>query len=47
MLGSIEGALGAPFGKLSGGRRQPMSACEIALRFAVQSAARTAGAKIG
>jgi len=47
MLGSIEGALGAPFGKLSGGRRQRMSAGEIALRFAVQSAARTAGAKIG
>jgi uncharacterized protein len=47
MLGSLEGALGALFGKPSGGRRQRTSAGEIALRSAVQSAARTAGTKIG
>src|SRR5437879_5716039 len=31
------------FGKPSGGRRQRMSACEIALRSTVKSAARAAG----
>jgi hypothetical protein len=47
MLGSIGGALGALFGKPSGGHGQRMSEGEIALRFAVQSAARTAGTKLG
>jgi uncharacterized protein len=47
LLGSLKGALGGLFGKPSGGGRQRMSAGEIALRSAVQSAARTAGTKIG
>jgi DNA helicase HerA-like ATPase len=47
LLGSIGGALGRLFGKPSGGGRQRMSAGEIAVRAAVQSAARTAGTKIG
>jgi hypothetical protein len=47
LLGSIAGALGGLFGKPSGAGRQRMSTGEIALRSAVQSAARTAGPKIG
>ncbi len=47
LLGSLAGALGGLFGKPAGGGRQRMSAGEIALRSAVQSAARTAGTKIG
>jgi uncharacterized protein len=47
LLGSLGGALGGLFGKTSGGGRQRMSTGEIALRSAVQSAARTAGTKIG
>jgi DNA helicase HerA-like ATPase len=47
LLGSLAGALGGLFGKTSGGGRQRMSTGEIALRSAVQSAARTAGTKIG
>jgi len=47
LLSSIGGALGRLFGKPSGGGRQRMSAGEIAVRAAVQSAARTAGTKIG
>jgi hypothetical protein len=47
LLGSIAGALGGLFGKPSGGGRQRMSTGEMALRSAVQSAARTAGTKIG
>ena len=47
LLGSIGGALGRLFSKQSGGGRQRMSAGEIAVRSAVQSAARTAGTKIG
>jgi DNA helicase HerA-like ATPase len=47
LLGSIAGALGGLFGKPSGAGRQRMSTGEIALRSAVQSAARTAGTKIG
>jgi DNA helicase HerA-like ATPase len=47
LLGSLTGALGGLFGKTSGGGRQRMSTGEIALRSAVQSAARTAGTKIG
>jgi len=47
LLGSIGDALGGLFGKTSSGGRQRMSTGEIALRSAVQSAARTAGTKIG
>ena len=46
-LGSLDSALGTVFGNSSRGGRQRMSAGEIALRSAVQSAARTAGTKIG
>jgi len=48
LLGSIGSALGGLFGKTPSGSggRQRMSAGEIALRSAVQSAARTAGTKI-
>jgi len=47
LLGSIGDALGGLFGKTSSGGRQRISTGEIALRSAVQSAARTAGTKIG
>jgi uncharacterized protein len=47
LLGSLAGALGGLFGKTSSGGRQRMSTGEIALRSAVQSAARAAGTKIG
>ena len=46
-LGTLKGALGGLFGHTPGRGRQRMSAGEIALRSAVQSAARTAGTKIG
>jgi uncharacterized protein len=47
LLGSFTGALGGLFNKTSAGGGQRMSTAEIALRSAVQSAARTAGTKIG
>ncbi len=47
LLGTLGGALGGLFGKTSSSGRQRMSTGEIALRSAVQSAARTAGTKIG
>ncbi|QBR72508.1 ATPase [Beijerinckiaceae bacterium] len=47
LLGSITGAFGQLFGKTSSGGRQHMSTGEIALRSAVQSAARAAGTRIG
>ena len=46
LLGTLRGAIGGLFGKPSGGGRQRMSAGEIALRSAIQSAARSAGTKI-
>jgi hypothetical protein len=47
LLGSFTGALGGLFKKTSAGGGQRMSTAEIALRSAVQSAARTAVTKIG
>ncbi len=47
LLGSFTAALGGLFKKTSTGGRQRMSTGEIALRSAVQSAARTAATKIG
>ncbi len=47
LLGTLGGALGGLFGKTSSSGRQRMSTGEIVLRSAVQSAARTAGTKIG
>lgn len=46
LLGTLQGVIGGLFGR-SGSGRQRMSAGEIAFRSAVQSAARTAGTKIG
>jgi uncharacterized protein len=46
LLGSLEGALGKLFGPRTGRGRERMSTGEIALRSAVQSAARAAGTKI-
>jgi DNA helicase HerA-like ATPase len=47
LLGTLTGAFGQLFGKTSSGGRQRMSTGEIALRSAVQSAARAAGTKVG
>jgi uncharacterized protein len=46
LVGSIKSALGELFGT-SGRRGRGMSAAEIALRSAIQAAARSAGTKIG
>jgi hypothetical protein len=47
LLGSLKGAIGGLFGIASRRGRQRMSAGEIVLRSALQSAARTTGTKIG
>jgi uncharacterized protein len=47
LLGYLKGALGGLFSPSSGRRGRRMSAGEVALRSAIQSAARTAGTKIG
>lgn len=46
-LGTLAGAIGSVFGTTSGTGRKKMSPAELALRSAVQSAARAAGTQIG